>query len=65
MKWILILIYFGGLGTPVKNEVQTFEDREACKWAAIDFAKKHENVTAICDERKPSLPKETQHKPKE
>jgi hypothetical protein len=51
MKWVLILIYVGGLGTPVQCESAAFFQEKDCRGAAEDFMKKHPEVTATCDRR--------------
>ena len=51
MKWVLVLIYVGGLGTPVHYESTAFSYEKDCRNAAVDFMKKHETVTATCDWR--------------
>lgn len=51
MKWILVLVYVGGLGTPTTTQIQSFTYEKDCRWAALDFMKKQPSVTATCDWR--------------
>lgn len=55
MKWILVFIYIGGLGTPVSVKVDNFTSEKACREAAQDFVKKNpdKSITAVCDHRQP------------
>lgn len=53
MKWVLIIIYVGGFGTPVHKTMESFSYEKDCRSAASDFMKKHDTVTAVCDYRKP------------
>jgi hypothetical protein len=56
MKWVLVLVYVGGLGTPVTKTVESFGIEKDCRWVAADFMKKNPGITASCDYREP--PKE-------
>lgn len=53
MKWVLILIYVGGFGTPIHMETATFMHEQDCRSASVDFMKKHPDITAQCDFREP------------
>lgn len=53
MKWVLILVYIGGFGTPVHYESASFSLEKDCRFAATDFMKKHPETTAACDLREP------------
>lgn len=58
MKWVLVLIYVGGMGTPVTRHIAAFTYEKDCRGAATDFVKKNPTITATCDYSDPDKEKD-------